>query len=102
MLVKYQYLHTILVERGGHTMANSKQATKRVRQNIANAEANNVHVAKMRTAIKAFEAAVNEQADDVQDKFNNAVREIDRCATRGLIHNNKANRTKTRLAAKMK
>ncbi|AXY25636.1 30S ribosomal protein S20 [Suicoccus acidiformans] len=79
-------------------MANSRQATKRARQNLTKAENNNVQVTKMRTAIKKVHVAVETGEGDKDALFREAMKQIDRSATKGLIHNNKANRDKAKLA----
>lgn len=84
-------------------MANSKQAEKRVRQ----AEKNRLHNKSMRSAmrtsikntLKAIKAGDKEKAEAA---FRTAVPKIDRMATKGIIHRNKAARHKSRLNAKLK
>ncbi|CAD0181909.1 SSU ribosomal protein S20p [Streptococcus thermophilus] len=49
----------------------------------------------MRTVIKAFKANPTEEA------FRAASASIDKAASKGLIHKNKASRDKSRLAAKL-
>ncbi|EFR31308.1 30S ribosomal protein S20 [Eremococcus coleocola] len=78
-------------------MANSAQATKRVRQNTTKRDLNKAQVSEMRTAIKNFKAAVESSADNAQELFNAAASKIDRAAKNGLIHGNKADRDKAKL-----
>ena len=81
-------------------MANSAQARKRARQ----AETRRAHNASrrgmMRTylkkVVKAIEAGDKEQA---QEAYKKAMPVIDRMATNGMIHKNKAARHKSRLSA---
>jgi small subunit ribosomal protein S20 len=55
----------------------------------------------MRTAVKKFEKAVEADADNKQELLVAATREIDVVSAKGLIHQNKANREKSRLAKKL-
>lgn len=82
-------------------MANSAQAIKRVRQNEVRRSENQKHMSKMRTAIKSFYQAVENDADNKDELLRDAHRLLDRAANHGLIHKNKANRTKANLASKL-
>ena len=55
----------------------------------------------MRTAIKKFDAAVAEGAENAEELLRAAHKAIDGAASKGLIHKNKASRDKSRLAAKL-
>ncbi|MGX7106801.1 30S ribosomal protein S20 [Hutsoniella sourekii] len=79
-------------------MANSKQAIKRVRQAHNVTDRNNAQTSKMRTAIKNALKAIESGEGDVQALVNEAYKQIDRSANRGLIHANKASREKSRIA----
>ena len=84
-------------------MANTKQAKKRVRQAEKNRQHNMARRSMMRTfmkkTIKAIEAGELALA---QTSFAKLVPVLDRYATKGLIHRNKAARHKIRLSAKIK
>ncbi|WP_151194416.1 MULTISPECIES: 30S ribosomal protein S20 [Cysteiniphilum] len=84
-------------------MANSKQAKKRVRQAEKNRQHNMSRRSMMRTfmkkTIKAIEASDLSLAKDCFAKLQPV---LDRYATKGLIHKNKAARHKSRLVAKIK
>lgn len=82
-------------------MPNIDSAIKRVRTNEKANELNNAQKSAMRTAIKKYEAAVAEGAENTEALFQAAVKAIDSAATKGLIHNNKAARDKSRLAKKL-
>jgi small subunit ribosomal protein S20 len=83
-------------------MANSKSAEKRVRQTIKRTARNKAVKSKFNTDIKRFEKAViNEEDKEVIEKrLKQAVKTIDRTATKGVIHKNKAARVKSRLMKK--
>ncbi len=76
-------------------MANIKSAIKRAETNITAKERNSAQKAAMRTAIKKFEAAPSEEG------LRAASAAVDKAASKGLIHANKAARDKSRLAAKL-
>ncbi|TDF38613.1 30S ribosomal protein S20 [Alteromonadaceae bacterium M269] len=84
-------------------MANIKSAKKRAIQ----AEKRRVHNASrrsmMRTSIKKIVAAIAAgDKDAAQQAYAAATPILDRMATKGLIHKNKAARHKSRLAAQIK
>ncbi len=79
-------------------MANSAQAKKRARQAEKSRQLNAGQRSEMRTCIKntlkAIEAGDKEAA---QSAYSGAIPSLDRAARKGLIHNNKAARHKSRL-----
>jgi small subunit ribosomal protein S20 len=84
-------------------LANIKSAKKRAIQ----AEKRRVHNASrrsmMRTSIKKIVAAISAgDKDAAQQAYTAATPILDRMATKGLIHKNKAARHKSRLAAQIK
>lgn len=79
-------------------MANTKQARKRSRQSEKHRTNNKWQMTRMNTCLKAVLAAI--AAGDVtaaQGAYRNASAEVDKMATKGLIHRNKAARHKSRL-----
>ena len=76
-------------------MANIKSAIKRAELNVKQNEKNSAQKSALRTVIKAFKANQNEES------FRAASSSIDKAASKGLIHKNKASRDKSRLAAKL-
>ncbi|WP_423189593.1 30S ribosomal protein S20 [Alkalibacterium sp. f15] len=82
-------------------MPNMEQAEKRQRQDVKK-RANNVsQVTSMKTAKKKFLEAANNDADNAQDLYVKAVKAIDKASSKGLIHENKAARDKSRLSKKV-
>lgn len=79
-------------------MPQIKGAIKRVRQNYKVTPTNSAQKSAMRTAIKQAEQAAQENADNKEALFNDAVRAIDMAESKGLIHKNKAARDKSRLS----
>ena len=82
-------------------MPNIASQIKRVRTNKKSTLANNAQTSAMRTAIKKFDAAVAEDAENAEELLRAAHKAIDGAASKGLIHKNKASRDKSRLAAKL-
>ncbi|MES2998628.1 MAG: 30S ribosomal protein S20 [Pseudomonadota bacterium] len=84
-------------------MANTKQAKKRVRQAEKSRQHNASYRSMTRTYIKrviaAIEAGKTVEADTA---YQIAVPIIDRMATRGFIHKNKAARHKSRLLTRIR
>lgn len=84
-------------------MANSKQSAKRARQAEKNRQHNVALRSRMRTAIKSVLKAVDEgNAEEANTAFQAAVPKIDTMVNKGLIHSNKAARTKSRLNARIR
>lgn len=79
-------------------MANTKSALKRVRQDNVKEQRNTAQVSKMRSLVKDLRKAVETGEGDVNELFAKASKQIDRVAGKGLIHANKANRDKSKLA----
>ena len=84
-------------------MANSPQAKKRARQSEKRRTHNSSLRSLVRTVIKKVNAAIG-SGDPAAAKsaYDNAVPVIDRLADKGIIHNNKAARHKSRLNAQVK
>ena len=80
-------------------MANIKQQKKRDITNNKKRLLNNSFASSLKTAVKAFEAAVvaGDKAK-AQEAFNFACKKIDKAVTKGLHHKNYAARQKSRLA----
>lgn len=84
-------------------MANIKSAKKRIITSEKNRQKNVAQRSAMRTAVKKVVAAIT--AGDkaaATEAFKNAQIILDRAATKGLIHTNKAARHKSRLNAQIK
>lgn len=82
-------------------MPNMDQTIKRQRQDVKKRETNQSKVTSMRSAKKKFLTAVNTDADNAKDLYEDAVKAIDKAASKGLIHENKAARDKSRLSKKL-
>lgn len=89
------------MKEGVNPLPNIASQIKRVRTNKKSTLANNSQTSAMRTAIKKFDAAVAEGAENAEELLRAAHKAIDGAASKGLIHKNKASRDKSRLAAKL-
>lgn len=84
-------------------MANTAQARKRARQAEKHREHNASLRSMMRTYIKRTTAAIEAGDKTVANEaFQKMTSAVDKMATKGLIHKNKAARHKSRMAAKVK
>lgn len=79
-------------------MAHSKSAEKRIRQNSKRYEINKARRTRVRNAIKAVRTAIqSNNPEAARTEYTKMVPIIDRMVSRGLIHQNVAARTKSRL-----
>jgi len=76
---------------------NTKSAIKRLRQNERRRVRNKAVRSRLKTAVKKVRSASD--AETATQLFRDAARLLDRAANRGLIHRNRAARSKGRLAA---
>ncbi len=84
------------------TLANIKSAIKRVRVNEDHRQQNQTVKTDMRSHIKKVEALVaNNDVENAKTALETAVKKIDKAVQKGLIHQNKGNRQKSRLAQKV-
>ncbi|MBA4600779.1 30S ribosomal protein S20 [Thermoactinomyces mirandus] len=83
-------------------MANIKSAIKRAKTNEVRRLRNSSQKSAMRTEIKKFLTAVeNQDKEQATILLNQATRSLDKAVTKGLIHKNTAARKKSRLAKKL-
>jgi small subunit ribosomal protein S20 len=84
-------------------VANSKQSAKRARQGEKRRQHNVALRSRMRTAIKSVLNAVEDgDADKATTLYKDAAPKIDTLVNKGLVHKNKAARTKSRLNARIR
>lgn len=83
-------------------MANIKSAKKRIKVIETKTLRNKIVKSALKTTIKKFETAIAEgNAETSTAAYTNATKALDMAASKGIIHKNKAARTKSRLAAKL-
>ena len=83
-------------------MANSKSADKRARQNKKRYELKHAQRAMVRTSVKATTKAVETKDKKTAEVFKSAQSTVDKMASKGVIHKNKAARIKSRLNKQVK
>jgi small subunit ribosomal protein S20 len=82
---------------------NTASNRKRVRQNETHRARNASHHSMLRTYVKKVVNTLEEKnLEAAKEAYKAAVPIIDRMANKGLIHKNKAARTKSRLSAHIK
>lgn len=81
-------------------MPNIKSAIKRVQISKLQNEKNTAARSALKTAIRRFEEAVANNADNAVEALQKASRALDKAAAKGLIHKNKAARKKSRMSKK--
>ncbi|MDA8419050.1 MAG: 30S ribosomal protein S20 [Desulfobacteraceae bacterium] len=83
-------------------MANHKSAIKRIRQSADRNLRNRAHKSKMKTAIKAVFAAIEEQsAEKAQAALRAAIPVIDHVAVKGAVPKKTASRKVSRLTKRV-
>jgi small subunit ribosomal protein S20 len=80
----------------------TKSALKANRQNIKRREHNRQLRSRLRSALKAIRASLDdEDLDGAKTALNKTVSIVDKMATKGIIHRNTAGRYKSRLSARL-
>ncbi len=82
-------------------MANIKSQIKRNRQNEKRRLRNKAVRSELRTRTKAAETAAAAGAENAVDAERQAMKRIDKAASKGVIHKNAAARRKSRLAKRL-
>jgi small subunit ribosomal protein S20 len=84
-------------------VANTKSSAKRAKQSERRRQHNMTLRSRMRTAIKnVVSAAEAGDTDKATAFYKTAEPQIDVMATKGIIHKNKASRTKSRLSKRIR
>ena len=84
-------------------MPHSANAKKRHRQSLERREKNRSIKRELKTRVRTVVESVEAgKAEDAEKAFRAAVQKLDRAAAHNTIHRNKAARTKSRLAKRLK
>jgi small subunit ribosomal protein S20 len=78
-------------------MANTKSAIKANRQSQKRVVRNRIYRSGARTAVRRARAAMTSDASGATESVVEAIRALDRAASKGVIHKNNAARRKSRL-----
>ena len=80
----------------------TKSALKANRQNVKRREHNRQLRSRLRSALKAIRASLDDDdLDGARTALNQTVSIVDKMATKGIIHRNTAGRYKSRLTARL-
>ena len=79
-------------------MPNIKSAIKRVKVTEKKTLQNKIVKTKVKNAVKRYENAVANNADNLAEQYSLTVSQIDKAVTKGVLHKNTAARKKSRLA----
>ena len=80
----------------------TKSALKANRQNIKRREQNRNMRSRLRTALKAIRASLDDKdLDGAKSALDKTVSIVDKMAKKGIIHRNTAGRYKSRLSARL-
>ena len=79
-------------------MANHKSAIKRARQNETRRLRNKTNKTRVKNVIKTTREAAGAVTEESQDKLREAMRVIDRAASKGAMHRKTASRRIARLS----
>ena len=78
-------------------MANKKASKKDILVNKRNHDRNLIFKSRMKTFLKKAIEAITHKTEDKADKVKDALKIIDKTATKGIIHKKMADRKKSRL-----
>lgn len=80
-------------------MPNTEGAKKRLRQSLVRRERNRSAKSSLRTALRKFrESVAAKNFDEAQERRLLVSKALDKAATKGIIHVNKASRLKSRMS----
>ncbi|MBQ5347643.1 MAG: 30S ribosomal protein S20 [Ruminococcus sp.] len=82
-------------------MPNIKSAKKRVKVIATKTARNKDTKSALKTAIKKAYVAIENNADNKAEAVSFAVKKIDQAAAKGILHKNKAARSKSNLAKRL-
>jgi small subunit ribosomal protein S20 len=98
-MVKY---HLLIPQKGVKEMANIKSSEKRARIARVRTARNKSYKSAVKSATKRFEAAINAgDEQQAREAFVKVEKQLDKAATKGIIHKNTVARKKSKLAKKL-
>jgi len=78
-------------------LANSRQASKRIRVANKKALANKVRKSVLRTTLKKSKLAIENKDPNASELLKEAIKALDKAVVKNVIHKNNASRHKSRL-----
>lgn len=82
-------------------MATTRSALKRMRQGEKRRLRNQTIRSRVRTAVKKARLALDDKSQDVRAQVAEAIRNLDKAVTKGVVHRNTAARKKSALARRL-
>ena len=83
-------------------MANTQSAIKRIRRSERRRRINQIHRSRARTYVKRTRMLIDAgQLEEAEVAAQHAVSSLDKAAQKGIIHKNKAARSKSRLLKRL-
>jgi small subunit ribosomal protein S20 len=82
-------------------MPNIKSAKKRVKVIATKTAQNKATKSALKTAVKKAYIAIENNADNKAEAVSFAVKKLDQAAAKGILHKNKAARSKSNLAKRL-
>ncbi len=82
-------------------MANIKSQIKRNKQNEKRHERNKAVKSSLKTAVRKFREAADAGADDAVELGRDAMKKLDKAASKGVIHKNPAANRKSSIAKRV-
>jgi small subunit ribosomal protein S20 len=91
-----------VITQGETLVANTDSAKKRIRSNGRKAAQNKIRTSRVRSAVKVARESLGEtDAAEARKATLAAISELDRAASKGVVHKNNASRRKGRLMKKL-
>ncbi|NNN11277.1 MAG: 30S ribosomal protein S20 [Acidimicrobiaceae bacterium] len=78
-------------------MANIKSQIKRIKTNEKSRVINKAARSEIKTRIKSAVESASNGSEDAETNLRNAIKKLDKAASKGIIHKNQAARRKSRL-----
>ena len=82
-------------------MANTRSAIKRIRSSARKRQRNILVRSRVRTSVKKAQRTLEAKAENGLETVKQAVSELDRAVSKGVMHKNSASRRKARLMKKL-
>lgn len=82
-------------------MATTRSALKRMRQGEKRRLRNQTIRSRVRTAVKKARLALDDKSQDIRAQVAEAIRNLDKAVTKGVVHRNTAARKKSALARRL-
>ena len=82
-------------------MANIKSAVKRIKVTSRNEKRNKAVKSNIKTILKKAVSLISSKGKDAEKSVREAIKNIDKAVSKGILHKNTASRKKSRLMKKL-